>query len=96
MKRFLYKEHHKGSEILKRIRKFGYYLVKAENIMTSSANKNLHRFYASRYIWRVLTPNFSSLKAMLNRCISRWEIVKIMASVTQWQQTSQLKVRIKT
>ena len=69
----------------------GYYLVKAKNIKTSSANKTYIDFTLQDISGEVNAKLWEA-KGDVESQYNPGEIVKIMASVTQWQQTSQLKI----
>ena len=69
----------------------GYYLVKAKNIKTSSANKTYIDFTLQDISGEVNAKLWEA-KGDVETQYNPGEIVKILASVTQWQQTSQLKI----
>ena len=81
----LIKEFKIGEEIT------GYYLVKAKNIKTSSANKPYIDFTLQDISGEVNAKLWEA-KGDVETQYNPGEVVKIMASVTQWQQTVQLKL----
>lgn len=69
----------------------GYYLVKAKNIKTSSANKTYIDFTLQDITGEV-NAKLWEVKGDVESIYNPGEVVKIMGSVTQWQQSVQLKL----
>ncbi len=69
----------------------GFYLVKAKNIKTSSANKAYIDFTLQDISGEVNAKLWDA-KGDVESLYAPGEIVKIQASVTQWQQSVQLKI----
>ena len=69
----------------------GFYLVKAKNIKTSSANKPYIDFTLQDISGEVNAKLWDA-KGDVENLYASGEIVKIQASVTQWQQSVQLKI----
>ncbi len=69
----------------------GFYLVKAKNIKTSSANKAYIDFTLQDISGEVNAKLWDA-KGDVESLYAPGEIVKIQASVTQWQQSIQLKI----
>jgi len=69
----------------------GYYLVKAKNIKTSSANKPYIDFTLQDISGEVNAKLWDA-KGDVETQYNPGEIVKVMGSVTQWQQSVQLKI----
>lgn len=69
----------------------GFYLVKAKNIKTSSANKPYIDFTLQDISGEVNAKLWDA-KGDVESLYAPGEIVKIQASVTQWQQSVQLKI----
>lgn len=69
----------------------GFYLVKAKNIKTSSANKPYIDFTLQDISGEVNAKLWDA-KGDVENLYAPGEIVKIQASVTQWQQSVQLKI----
>ncbi len=69
----------------------GFYLVKAKNIKTSSANKPYIDFTLQDVSGEVNAKLWDA-KGDVESLYAPGEIVKIQASVTQWQQSVQLKI----
>ena len=69
----------------------GYYLVKAKNVKTSSANKPYIDFTLQDITGEV-NAKLWDVKGDVETQYNPGEVVKIMGSVTQWQQSVQLKL----
>lgn len=69
----------------------GFYLVKAKNIKTSSANKTYIDFTLQDISGEV-NAKLWEVKGDVESIYNPGEVVKIMGSVTQWQSTVQLKL----
>lgn len=69
----------------------GYYLVKAKNIKTSSSNKPYIDF-TFQDISGEVNAKLWDVKGDVETQYNPGEIVKVMGSVTQWQQSVQLKI----
>lgn len=69
----------------------GYYLVKAKNVKTSSANKPYIDFMLQDITGEV-NAKLWDVKGDIETMYNPGEIVKIMGSVTQWQSSVQLKL----
>lgn len=69
----------------------GFYLVKAKNIKTSSANKAYIDFTLQDITGEV-NAKLWDVKGDIESIYNPGEVVKIMGSVTQWQSTVQLKL----
>ena len=68
-----------------------YYLVKAKNVKTSSANKPYIDFTLQDITGEV-NAKLWDVKGDVEEQYQPGEIVKVQASVTQWQQSVQLKI----
>jgi len=69
----------------------GFYLVKAKNVKTSSANKPYIDFTLQDITGEV-NAKLWEVKGDVEAIYNPGEVVKIMGSVTQWQQSVQLKL----
>ena len=69
----------------------GFYLVKAKNIKTSSANKTYIDFTLQDITGEV-NAKLWDVKGDVESIYNPGEVVKIMGSVTQWQSSVQLKL----
>ena len=69
----------------------GYYLVKAKNVKTSSANKPYIDFTLQDITGEV-NAKLWDVKGDVESMYNPGEVVKIMGSVTQWQTSVQLKL----
>lgn len=69
----------------------GYYLVKAKNVKTSSANKPYIDFTLQDITGEV-NAKLWDVKGDVEAQYNPGEVVKIMGTVTQWQQSVQLKL----
>lgn len=69
----------------------GYYLVKAKNVKTSSANKPYIDFTLQDITGEV-NAKLWDVKGDVESQYNPGEVVKIMGTVTQWQQSVQLKL----
>ncbi len=69
----------------------GYYLVKAKNVKTSSANKPYIDFTLQDITGEV-NAKLWDVKGDVESIYNPGEVVKIMGSVTQWQTSVQLKL----
>lgn len=85
MKSLLIKDFKIGEEIM------GFYLVKAKNVKTSSANKPYIDFTLQDITGEV-NAKLWDVKGDVESIYNPGEVVKIQASVTQWQQSVQLKL----
>ncbi len=81
----LIKQFKVGEEVV------GYYLVKAKNIKTSSANKPYIDFTLQDISGEVNAKLWDA-KGDVETLYNPGDVVKIQASVTQWQQSVQLKI----
>mgnify|MGYP000852418370 CR=1 FL=1 len=69
----------------------GFYLVKAKNIKTSSANKPYIDFTFQDVTGEV-NAKLWDVKGDIESIYNPGEVVKVMGSVTQWQSSVQLKL----